>query len=252
MSEITLYHYPNSVCSQKVRLALEEKGLQWKSRVVDIGLAMENYSPSYMRLNPKGLVPTLRYEGTVVTDSFQIMNFINDNFEGAALEPVRREQQCEMKRWLALGDHLPIHVLTYGRGGFPGGTRMLQKRLTALEHYKKERPELMKLYEAKIESVKALKEKAENRDTILEIEKRTEKILSELDFALRKRDYIAGPGYSLADVIWTVLIARLEMLGLAALWEDSKRPALAAYYERMKGRPSFTAAHIRTAWKASL
>ncbi|MCK5506589.1 MAG: glutathione S-transferase family protein [Thermodesulfovibrionia bacterium] len=252
MPNITLYHYPNSVCSQKVRLALEEKGIKWENRVVDIGQPMENYEPWYMRLNPKGVVPSLVNGDEVVTDSFRIINYIDQQLEGPALEPDLPEEQSEVKRWLALGDHLPIHALTYGRGGVPGGTQMLEKRLKALDGYKNNNPELTELYEAKIESVKSLKENAENSDNIAEIEGRTEQLMDELESVLSQREYIAGSTYSLADVIWTVLLARLELLGMASLWETSERPALAAYYLRMKNRASFKSANIRTAWEGSL
>lgn len=252
MPKITLYHYPKSVCSQKVRLAMEEKGVKYENRVVDIGQPMENYKPWYMRLNPKGVVPTLVNGDDVVTDSFGIINYIDQHLEGQALEPDLSEEQSEMRRWLALGDHLPIHVLTYGRGGVPGGTQMLEKRIKALDGYKNNNPELAELYEAKIESVKSFKENAENSDTVAEIEGRAEQLMDELESVLSQREYIAGSTYSLADVIWTVLLARLELLGMASLWENSKRPALAAYYLRMKGRASFKSADIITAWEGSL
>ncbi|MBE9503659.1 MAG: glutathione S-transferase family protein [Proteobacteria bacterium] len=252
MSKIILYYYPNSVCSQKVRLALEEKGVKWESRVVDIGQPLENYKPWYMRLNPKGVVPTLVNGDEVVTDSFRIINYIDQQLEGPSLEPNLSEEQSEMRRWLALGDHLPIHALTYGRGGVPGGTQMLEKRLKALDGYKNNNPELAEHYKAKIESVKSLKENAENSDNIAEIENRTEQLIDELESVLSQREYIAGSTYSLADVIWNVLLARLELLGMASLWENSKRPELAAYYLQMKNRASFKSADIRTAWKGSL
>ena len=59
---LRLYHYWSSVCSQKVRMCLAEKSLDWESRHVDI-FAFENYEPAYTRLNPKAVVPTLDYDG---------------------------------------------------------------------------------------------------------------------------------------------------------------------------------------------
>ena len=52
---LRLYHYWSSVCSQKVRMCLAEKGLDWESRHVDI-FAFENYEPAYTTLNPKAVV----------------------------------------------------------------------------------------------------------------------------------------------------------------------------------------------------
>jgi hypothetical protein len=41
---LTLYHYWSSVCSQKARMCLAEKGLDWQSHHVDI-FKFENYEP---------------------------------------------------------------------------------------------------------------------------------------------------------------------------------------------------------------
>ncbi|KAJ7630914.1 hypothetical protein FB45DRAFT_833735 [Roridomyces roridus] len=56
-----LYHSPDSVWSFAVRLALEEKGYgpdEYTLKTVDISKG-ENFSISFLRLSPKGLVPTL-------------------------------------------------------------------------------------------------------------------------------------------------------------------------------------------------
>ena len=64
---LTLYHYWSSVCSQKVRMCLAEKGLDWESRHVDI-FAFENYEPAYTTLNPKAVVPTLDHDGNILIE----------------------------------------------------------------------------------------------------------------------------------------------------------------------------------------
>ena len=74
-----LYHYWSSVCSQKVRMCLAEKGLDWESRHVDI-FAFENYEPAYTALNPKVVVPTLDHEGKVLIGSNTILEYLEDVF----------------------------------------------------------------------------------------------------------------------------------------------------------------------------
>jgi glutathione S-transferase len=56
MSELVLYDFGNSVCCQKVRITLIEKGLTWQARRVDL-FKTEQYNPDYLKLNPKGVVP---------------------------------------------------------------------------------------------------------------------------------------------------------------------------------------------------
>ena len=54
---IELYHNDMSVCAQKVRFALGEKALQWKSRHLNLR-AGDQQKPGYVKLNPNAVVPT--------------------------------------------------------------------------------------------------------------------------------------------------------------------------------------------------
>ena len=55
---LELYNTPHSTCSQKVRLALWEKGIAFEERHVD-HKNREHLSDWYLELNPNGVVPTL-------------------------------------------------------------------------------------------------------------------------------------------------------------------------------------------------
>jgi glutathione S-transferase len=55
---VTLYHAGSSVCSQKARLALAEKSIDYDSRNLDMTKG-EHQTPQYLALNPNGVVPTL-------------------------------------------------------------------------------------------------------------------------------------------------------------------------------------------------
>ena len=90
MTSLMLHHHPLSVCSMKVRLALEEKGLPRSGRVIDIVQKQEQLEPWYLKLNPKGVIPTLEVRnGTtqVVTNSADIIRHIASLSEGSALLP---------------------------------------------------------------------------------------------------------------------------------------------------------------------
>ena len=62
---LTLYDFGNSVCCQKVRITMRAKGLDWESVKVDLFKA-EQYDPKYLKLNPKGIVPTLVHDGKAI------------------------------------------------------------------------------------------------------------------------------------------------------------------------------------------
>ena len=57
----TLYHTDMSYYSQVTRLVLEEEGVLYRSRGVDIHNDQEQIQEWYMKINPKAVVPTLMY-----------------------------------------------------------------------------------------------------------------------------------------------------------------------------------------------
>ena len=74
----------------KVRLALEEKGLAWSGRVIDIVREQEQLDPWYLKLNSNGVIPTLEFHNDtkeVVTNSASIIRFIGSLPEGNSLLP---------------------------------------------------------------------------------------------------------------------------------------------------------------------
>ena len=64
---LTLYDFGNSVCCQKVRITMRAKGLAWDAIKVDL-FTSQQYDPEYLRLNPKGVVPTLVHDGKPVIE----------------------------------------------------------------------------------------------------------------------------------------------------------------------------------------
>ena len=76
---LTLYHYWSSVCSQKARFCLAEKGLEWQSRHIDL-FTFDHWQPDYLALNPKAVVPTLDHDGHVPIESNVVVEYLDDAF----------------------------------------------------------------------------------------------------------------------------------------------------------------------------
>ena len=93
---LELYHNDMSTCSQKARLALAEKGLDWASHHMRLR-AGDQHKPEYLALNPNGVVPTLVHDGAVIIESTVINEYLDDEFAAPALRRrqrlVRRVQQ---------------------------------------------------------------------------------------------------------------------------------------------------------------
>ena len=67
---LELYHNINSVCAQKVRIALKEKGQEAKEHLLT--LRGDQHEPEYLKLNPNGgradIGPRSRADHGIVTD----------------------------------------------------------------------------------------------------------------------------------------------------------------------------------------
>ena len=80
--KLKLYHAKWSLCSQMVRVAMEEKGLSYESNLIklcDQYPEAENLSPEYLAINPKGIVPSLDLDGEIVTESTNIIKKLNSH-----------------------------------------------------------------------------------------------------------------------------------------------------------------------------
>ena len=82
---LELYHNINSVCAQKVRIALEEKGQEAKEHLLT--LQGDQNDPAYLKLDPNGVVPTLVHDGNVIAESSLILYYIDEAFPDPPLMP---------------------------------------------------------------------------------------------------------------------------------------------------------------------
>lgn len=81
-----LYHNAFSTCSQKVRLALAARQVRYESKEIDL-MAGEQFSESYMAINPAAVVPALIVDGRVIAESSVTNEYINDSTQGAPMLP---------------------------------------------------------------------------------------------------------------------------------------------------------------------
>ncbi len=120
MTRIELYHCPGSLYSQMVKLVLAEKNIQWQSHILNL-LTFENLQPSYVRLNPQGVVPTLVDGDKVICDSVAIMYYLDRKFPNPKLTPAGSGLQQKMHYWIDLHQQLPMGEIVYGNyKGFDG------------------------------------------------------------------------------------------------------------------------------------
>lgn len=109
---LELYHAHISTCSQKVRLCLAEKGLEWTSHPIEFATG-EHLKPAYLALNPNGVVPTLVDDGRPVIDSSVICEYLEETAPGAgtALMPRDAYARAKVRAWLRYIEEVPTAAI---------------------------------------------------------------------------------------------------------------------------------------------
>ena len=95
---LELYQFGNSVCAQKVRITLVEKGLDWKTHEVNL-FKSEQYSSKYLKINPKGVVPTLVVDGQPIIESTLICEYLDETYPEPSLMPRDAISRSRMRLW---------------------------------------------------------------------------------------------------------------------------------------------------------
>jgi glutathione S-transferase len=229
---LELYHANTSTCSQKVRLCLAEKGLDFVSRPVNLR-QNENLSPAYLALNPNGVVPTLVHDGHVICDSSVICEYLDEVFREPRLGPDDPVGRAHMRKWLRFLEEVPTAAIR-------APTFQM-----ALAPFRGVDPEKFRASHADVRPLRKHFYRKMGPEGFATAD--IEASLDQLDLTLRRMDealaaglWLMGVQYSLADIVVTPTIDRMDDLGLAEMWD--RYPRVAAWYERIKGRPSFAAA----------
>ena len=81
---IELYWGSGSPFAWRVMLTLEVKGLDYQSKLLEFSKG-ENKSPEYLKLNPRGKVPTLKDGAFVVYESLAIMTYLDRKYPAPPL-----------------------------------------------------------------------------------------------------------------------------------------------------------------------
>ena len=111
---LELYHNINSVCAQKVRIALKEKGQEAKEHLLT--LRGDQHDPEYLKLNPNAVVPTLVHDREPITESSLILYYIDDAFPEPPLMPRQPLQRHRVRMYNKLIDeyvHNSCTILTF-------------------------------------------------------------------------------------------------------------------------------------------
>jgi glutathione S-transferase len=230
-----LYHNGLSTCSQKIRLALAEKGLKYESQILNLQNG-DQVDPNYLKLNPNALVPTLEDGGRIYVESSLILEYLDDAYPQPALKPADASARYAMRTLMRKIDetqHPACSVITYAIGLRPV---MLQKNPEELE----------KLLNAVPDAARRESRRSVLKDGLQAPVFRTAlhtymDVLGETDTMLAGAEWIGGNTFSIGDCALLPYVLRLDHLGQKALIDDTL-PNIARWYAAVQQRPSFKAA----------
>lgn len=252
-----LYHFALSLCSQKVRVCLAEKGASYIAHDINLQLPqLGNYDLAYVRLRMSAnadvrfateytgrssvasegfdpaVVPTLVDHSSreVVVDSLAICQHIDETFQGATRLVPPNARNAVLKE-LEIVDETPHVAVFYGahpeidfrperiRRGMPGvHDRKIAKIRTARE-LAADDPDLLAAFDAKIAKEEAGKTHVLSPQRMRESTSEIVGIVQDLDQRLSDgREWICGDVFSLADIFWAVSLFRLKWLGMEFAW----------------------------------
>jgi glutathione S-transferase len=233
---IVLYHFGFSTCSQKVRLILAEKGIEFESREINL-IAGGQHDPEYVKLNPKHVVPTLIHDGNVLDESSLIIAYLDEAFPEPPLRPADALGRYRVARWIKRVDdslHPAAPVVTFALGPRnailqqPADVR--EANLAAIPD-----PVARATRRSVIEHGVAAPEFAGALDVFLDT-------LDQMEAELAGQRWLSGERFGLADATLLPYVLRLEHLAMDPLIESAARPRVADWLARVKALPSYATA----------
>jgi len=263
-----ILHLLISILPKNTGQVLDEAKVSWTSHVISLP-KNEQYDPSYVRLNPRCVVPTLVVDGKVTTDAANIIDFVDKNFmESSSLYPSDSNEKETLDKFVVLGESLFVGALSHGKvpGVEHGGTAkgaegqksttsaILKKHdtkvgmLNDLIMNHKDDDYLKRCYEAKLQIVELTKENMSTEENMQDVVDVTKAAFDELAAQLKKgpfsaveskEGWLCSETFSVADLLWGIVMFRLMKLriGKELLWKD--HDIVNSYAEKLFARESF-------------
>lgn len=206
-----LFHFSNSTCSQKMRIFLRLKGIEWESHHLNL-IKKENQTSWYMGINPRGLVPTIVHDGKVIIESNDILEYLEAQFPEPELIPSAKSEQVHSMLKAEDDLHLDIRALTMR---FMIPSFLAKRPESALKAYESTgsgtvggNPDPHKDVETKFWRDMNVHGKITN-DQAINAFNRFKSQLSEYDQLLVNQPYLLGDTVSLVDIAWYIYVRRL-------------------------------------------
>lgn len=229
------YSYPLAFNPAKSKLALEEKGIKYIEKKIDLfnGQSLE---PWYLKLNPAGSAPTLVVGDEKITESADIIRWADKQGTPLGGDSVDR---AVVEGWLQKVDPWDGNLFTAVHSGAAGVIKLCtQYKIKVAEANAKRYPDMAELYKQKATKLEAVLTEPSDKAAVEQNQKQLTGLLDEAEASLSSKKFIAGDEYSAADAIFTPVLYRLQDCGKEKELLGP-RPNVKRYYDELKKRPSY-------------
>ena len=234
----TLYHHGSSVCAAKVRLAMAEKDLEWNGVYIDI-LKGEQFDPEYLKLNPKGVVPTLVHDDLVIPDSTVIIEYLDQIAPDTSVHPKDPWSRAQVRYWTKAVDedlHPACGAVTF----------VCSHRHTVLKNLG---PKGAEEFLASTPPISVTSDWKSQKDAFVRYGfdapgaadkvKLYDTYLKKMDKALENKQWLVEDTFSIADISMVPYVNRLAMMSMRGMWENNRLPNVENWFNRVEAPPNF-------------
>ena len=244
--KLILYHANWSLCSQMVRVALYEKGLEFDHvpiKLCDHYEEAENISKDFLKnINPTGVVPVLKINDEIVRDSAYIIERLDElrGTNNINLWPKEESKRERLRNWVydttitegvPMGKTLGMTIPLFSLGLIENLIKSLSFKAIwkiILRHPRRER---------KIGFVTMYFTSLKDRVGPLAYKGFVKGIL-ELENNLPDDEFLFGD-FSHADINLMCCFYRLQDLRLDSILEMPELPKINSYWQNLKARDSY-------------
>jgi glutathione S-transferase len=231
---LKLFHANHSTCSQKVRLCLAEKGLDWTSQLVNLG-TNEHLDPEYLKLNPNGVVPTLIHNDNIILDSGVICEYLEEVFPETPLMPSNPADRAKVRAWIRYLDEVPTAAVRV-----PSFNMAFLPRYDGLddEAFQQEHADIRPLRKHFYEK---MGRKGFDDIAVANAMEQLSAAYARMDETLAHQPWLSGSNVGIADFVAAPLVDRMDDLGYSELWTKNS-PHMTDWFNRLRERASYSKA----------
>jgi glutathione S-transferase len=233
-----LHHGWKSSASRRVRLCLAEKGLKFKSKIVNLAKG-EHHTPEYLALNPNGVIPLLVLpDGRSLYESSTICEYLDETYPEPSLRPTDAYRRAEMRNWIRHVDERIGNLIVFNwkhsiqKMASQLSDEELKERLKKIPS--KERQEAW-LRVARRPFTKEEEDEARRKLVLL---------LDKMEASLKQHAWLVGEAYSLADIGVVPFVKRIDEEIAPDEVSETKHPRVLAWWTAIQARPAFAEARI--------